>query len=162
MSEVYEALGKPDSALFYYKAFRSFADSINNDKNKADITKMGMQYDFDKVELSYQQKQQLANEQLKQQSLQIALNNAAIQRGLQLRDLQKISIQNEKLVNREKQKHLIIAKNNEKLQLGKVKALSQAQKLGKVELNQLWLFGILAVVILISILVYLLNLYRIR
>jgi|GEM_PF-3920060 len=45
---------------------------------------MGMQYDFDKVELSYQEKQQLADEQLKQQSLQLALNKAELQKGLQL------------------------------------------------------------------------------
>lgn len=162
LSEVYEAMKIPDSALFYHKAFYKFADSIVNDKNKAEITKMGLQYDFDKKELTYQQNQSLAEEQLKQQSLQLALNNAEIQKGIQLGDLQRVSLENEKLINQEKEKQLVISKNNEKLHLSRVNALSQEQKLNKLELKQLWLYGILAILVLGSVIAYLINLYRIR
>ncbi|RZL50846.1 MAG: tetratricopeptide repeat protein [Pedobacter sp.] len=162
LSEVYEALKMPDSALFYHKEFYKFADTISNDKKKNEIMKMGMQFDFDKKELSYQQKQVLADEQLKQQSLQLALNNAELQKGIQLRDLQKISLENQKLLNQEKEKQLIILKANEKLQINKVHALSQEQKLNKLELKQLWLYGLLAILVLASFIIYLINLYRIR
>ncbi len=162
LSEVYEAVKMPDSALFYHKAFYKFADSIGSDKKKTEITRMGIQYDFDKKELSYQQKQSLADAQLKQQSLQLALNNAELQKTIQLRDLQRISLENEKLINQEKEKQLIIAKNKEKLQANRVNALSQAQKLNKLELKQLWLYGALAILVLASVIVYLINLYRIR
>jgi len=162
LSEVYEAIKMPDSSLFYFKEYTKFADSITNDKKKNEITRMGIQYEFDKKELTYQQNQLIADGQLKQQKLQLALNYAELQRSLQLRDLQEVQIENEKLISAEKEKQLLISKNNEKLQLGKVKALSQEQKLNRLELNQLWLYGILAVVILVSILIYLLNLYRIR
>jgi len=162
LSELYEETNQPDSALYHFRNFSKFSDSISNDTKKAEVIKMGLQYDFDKKELSYQQKQQLDNEQLKQQELQLALNYAAIKSSIQQSDLQEVQLINEKLINEEKQKELLISKNNEKLQVSKVKALSQEQKLSKLELNQLWLFGILAVVTLISILIYLLNLYRLR
>ena len=162
LSEVYEALMKPDSALFYHKQFFKYADSIGNDKKKNEITRMGLQYDFDRKELSYQQKQLLADEQLKQQALQLALNKAEIQKGVQFRDLQRISLENEQLINKEKEKQLIISKNNEKLQSNKVRALSQQQELNRLELKQLWLYGIIAIVVLASVIGYLINLYRIR
>ena len=162
LSEVYESLKAPDSSLFYHKQFFKFADSIGNNKQKTEITRMGIQYEFDKKELSYQQKQLLADEQLKQQKLQLALNTAEIQKGLQFRDLQAVQLQNEKLRFEEKERQLLIARNKEKLQANTVNALSQQQKLNKLELKQLWLYGILALVVLLSVLIYLLNLYRIR
>ncbi|TCC88672.1 tetratricopeptide repeat protein [Pedobacter frigiditerrae] len=162
LSKVYESLKIPDSALFYFKQFTVLADSITNIKKIEEITRLGLQYDFDKKETVYKQNQQLTEEQLKQQKLQLALNTAELQRGLQLRDLQQAQLENEKLLVAENQKQLIISKNNEKLQANKVKSLSQEQKLNKLELSQLWLYGILAVVVLISILVFLMSWYRIR
>nr|WP_198160781.1 tetratricopeptide repeat protein [Pedobacter panaciterrae] len=162
LSEVYEALRMPDSALLYYKQYTKFADTISNDKKRNEITRMGIQFDFDKKELSYQQKELLTGAQLKQQQLELALNQAELQKGLQFRDLQTVQLQNEKLRSQEKEKQLLIARNNAKLQASKVSALSQQQKLNKLELKQLWLYGILALVVLGSVLVYLLNLYRIR
>lgn len=162
LSEVYEALNMPDSALIYYKQYTKLADTISNDKKKNEITRMGIQYDFDKKELSYKQKELLTAAQLKQQQLQLALNQADLQKGIQLRNLQTIQLQNEKLLSEEKEKQLIISRGNEKLQASKVNALSQQQKLNQLELKQLWLYGLLALVILMSVLVYLLNLYRIR
>lgn len=162
LSEVYQELKMPDSALLYYKQYTKFADTISNDKKRNEITRMGIQFDFDKKESSYKQKELLTGAQLKQQQLQLALNHAELQKGLQFRDLQAIQLQNEKLQSEEKEKQLIIARNNEKLQASKVNELSQQQKLNKLELKQLWLYGILALVVLGSVLVYLLNLYRIR
>lgn len=162
LSEVYEALAMPDSALFYYKKFTIFSDSISNDNNKREVTKMSMKYEFDKTEAVYKQKQLLAEEQLKQQQLELALSIAQVQQVQQLKNLQEVQLQNEKLLNEEKQKQLIIAQNNEKLQSNKVNALSQQQKLDQLELKQVWLYGILALVTLVSILIYLLNLYRLR
>lgn len=162
LSEVYEALSKPDSALHYYKMFTVFSDSISNDNNRREVTRMGLKYEFDKTEAVYKQKQLLADEQLRQQQLELALSASQFQQGEQLRRLQEVQLQNEKLLNEEKQKQLIIAQNNEKIQAGKVNALSQQQQLDRLELKQLWLYGILALVVLFSVLVFLLNLYRLR
>jgi tetratricopeptide (TPR) repeat protein/anti-sigma regulatory factor (Ser/Thr protein kinase) len=162
MSEVYEAQAKPDSALFYYKMFTTFSDSMSNDNTKSEVTKMGMRYEFDKTENLYKQKQLLADEQLKQQQLELALSLAQIQQVEQLKNLQAVQLQNEKLLNEEKQKQLIISQTNEKLQANKVDSLSQQQKLDKLELKQLWLYWVLALITLISVLIYLLNLYRLR
>lgn len=162
LSEVYEAMALPDSALHYYKLYTVFSDSISNDNNKREVTRMGMKYEFDKTEEVYKQKQLLTNEQLKQQQLELALSTSQFQQVEQLRRLQEVQLQNEKLVNEENEKQLIIAQNNEKLQANKVSALSQQQKLDQLELKQLWLYGILALVVLLSVLAYLLNLYRVR
>ncbi|MCF2517702.1 tetratricopeptide repeat protein [Dyadobacter sp. CY351] len=162
LSEIYHALKAPDSTLFYYKLFKEYGDSISNDKKKNEITRMGMKYEFDKTEAIYKQKQVLAEGQLKQNQLQLALNNAELQRGLQLRNLQNALLENEKLVRREKERQLLISKNNEKLQSSKLNALSQEQKLNQLEIRQLWLYGILAIIILASVLIYILNLNRIR
>ncbi|MCF2488053.1 tetratricopeptide repeat protein [Dyadobacter sp. CY347] len=162
LSEAYGALNRPDSAFIYYKQYKEAADSISNDQKKEEITRMGIQYEFDKTEAVYKQKQILADGQLKQQQLQIALNNAELQKGIQQRDLQRLLLDNEKLISEEKQKQLQISKNNEKLQLSKVSALSQQQALSRLQIQQLWLYGILAIVSLASILIYLLNLNRIR
>ncbi len=162
LSEVYEAMSIPDSALFYYKLFTVFSDSISNDNNKQEVTRMSMKYEFDKTEEVYKQKQLLTNEQLKQQQLELALSASQFQQVEQLRRLQEVQLQNEKLINEENEKQLIIAQNNEKLQANKVSALSQQQKLDQLELKQLWLYGVLALVVLLSVLAYLLNLYRVR
>ncbi|MCF2492920.1 tetratricopeptide repeat-containing sensor histidine kinase [Dyadobacter chenhuakuii] len=162
LSEIYNALKAPDSTLFYYKLFKEYGDSISNDKKKNEITRMGMKYEFDKTEAIYKQKQVLAEGQLKQNQLQLALNNAELQRGLQLRNLQNALLENEKLVRREKERQLLISKNNEKLQSSKLNALSQEQKLNQLEIRQLWLYGILAIITLASVLIYILNLNRIR
>ncbi len=162
LSNTYESLKIPDSALFYFKQFNVLADSINNIKNLEQITRLGLQYDFDKKETIYKQNQQLTAQQLTQQKLQLALTAAELQKGLQLRHLQQAQLENAKLITRENQKQLIIAKNKEKLQANRVKSLSQEQKLNKLELNQLLLYGVLAVVVLISVLVFLTNRYRIR
>lgn len=162
LSQAYEKLKMPDSALYYYRQFAVLKDSISNDEKRQEITRMGIQYDFDKKESLYMQQQQLTNEKLKQQRLRLALNDVQLQRSLQQRDLQKVQLQNEKLRTREKQKQLIISENKGKLQAGRVKALSQEQQLNGLRMNQLRLYGILSVVILLSVLLYLINLYRIR
>jgi tetratricopeptide (TPR) repeat protein len=162
LSKVYEGLKIPDSALFYFKQFTVLGDSISNSKKLEEITRLGIQYDFDKKETIYKQQQQIAEEQLKQQKLRLALKEADLQRALQLRDLQQVQLQNEKLLAQENQKQLVISRNKEKLQAASLKSLSQEQKLNKLELSQLWLYGILAVVVLLSVLLFLTNLYRIR
>ncbi|RZJ20552.1 MAG: tetratricopeptide repeat protein [Acinetobacter sp.] len=162
LSKIYESLKMPDSALFYFKQFTVLADSIGNNKKREEITRLGIQYDFDKKETIYKQNQQLVEQQLKQQKLQLALSEAELEKGIQLRDLQHAQLENEKLLANENQKQLIISKNKEKLQANRLRSLSQEQKLNKLELNQLWLYGVLAVVVLISILVFLSNRYRIR
>ncbi|MFC4213010.1 tetratricopeptide repeat protein [Pedobacter lithocola] len=162
MSRIYEKRKMPDSSLLYYRQYATLKDSISNDQKTKEIIRMNIQYDFDKKETTYKQHQLLSDEKLKQQQLQIALNIAEIQKGIQLRDLQAIQLQNEKLQTQEKEKKLIISTNKEKLQRGKLKALSQEQQLNKLRMNQFWLYGILFIVIVISVSLYLLNLYRIR
>lgn len=162
LSGTYEKLHMPDSALYYYRQFGLLKDSTLNDKKRQEITRLGIQYDFDKKELTYKQQQQLSEEKLKQQRLQLSLNREQLQRSTQQRDLQQVQLQNEKLRTRAKQKQLILSVNNEKLQAARVKSLSQEQQLNRLRLKQFWLYGILSAVMLTSILLYLLNLHRIR
>ncbi|HEV7379583.1 MAG TPA: histidine kinase, partial [Dyadobacter sp.] len=162
LSDTYAALNMPDSALIYYRAYKETADSISSDQKKEEITRMGLQHEFDKTETMYKQRQILADGQLKQQNLQIALNRAELQKGIQERNLQKALLENEKLIGEEKQKQLLISQNNEKLQASKLNELSQEQKLSQLEIQQLWLYGILAIVSLALVLIYFLNLSRIR
>lgn len=162
LSQVYEKKRMPDSALYYYKQYALFRDSINNSKKRDQIARLGIQFEFDKKEDNYKQQQLLADEQLKQQRLQLALNAEQLNASLRLRSLQQVQLQNEKLQKEEKQKQLLIAENNGKLQAVKVRELSQQQKLDKLELRQLWLYTILIVVLLSSILLFLYNKYRIR
>jgi sensor histidine kinase YesM len=162
LSQVYEKLSMPDSALFYYKRFASIRDSISSDQKKQELNTMVIQYDFDKKESAYQQQQLLSNGQFKQQQLQLVLNSVKLQKSMQQQQLQQAQLQNQKLQTQEKQKQLIISKNSEKLQANRVSALSQQQQLAKLQLNQLWLYGILSLVILLSLILFLLNFYRIR
>ncbi|EDM36170.1 Tetratricopeptide TPR_2 [Pedobacter sp. BAL39] len=162
LSKVYEKLAMPDSALFYYKSFAMLKDSISNSRKRDEIARLSIQYEFDKKETDYQQQQVLNEEQLKQQRLQLALNAEQLNASIRLRSLQQAQLQNEKLQKEEKQKLLLIAENNGKLQSVKVKQLSQLQMLNKLELKQLWLYAIIVVIILISILLLVYNKYRIR
>lgn len=162
LSEIYEALKMPDSALFYYKRAALLKDSISNSRKRDEIARLSIQFEFDKKETDYKQQQALSNEQLKQQRLQLALNAEQLNAGKRLRSLQQVQLQNEKLQKEEKQKLLLIAENNGKLQSVKVKQLSQQQKLNKLELKQLWLYTVLAVVVFISVLLFLYSKYRIR
>lgn len=162
LSQVYEKLSMPDSALFYYKRFASIKDSVLNDQKKQELNTMVIRYDFDKKESAYQQQQLLSNEELKQQQLRLAFNNVKLQKSTQQQQLQHVQLQNEKLQTQEKQKQLIISQNSEKLQANRVSALSQQQQLAKLQLKQFWLYGILSVVVLLSLLLLLLNFYRIR
>jgi len=162
LSKVYEKLNFTDSALFYYKKYSLFKDSINNSKKRDEIARLSIQYEFDKKEVTYQQQQALADEQMKQQRLQLALNSEQLNASQRLRSLQLVQLQNEKLQKEEQQKQLVISINNGKLQSVKVKQLSQQQKLDKLELKQLWLYAVLLVLLLSSILLFLYNKYRIR
>ncbi|KQM77159.1 hypothetical protein ASE74_18040 [Pedobacter sp. Leaf216] len=162
LSKLYEKLKLPDSALFYYKNYAMFKDSVDNSKKRDEIARLGIQYEFDKKEATYQQQQSLADEQMKQQRLQLALNAEQLNASLRLRSLQQVQLQNEKLQKEEKQKLLLISINSGKLQSVKVKQLSQQQKLDKLELKQLWLYAILIVLVLSSVLLFLYNKYRIR
>lgn len=162
LSKVYEKKKMPDSALYYYKQYALFRDSISNSRKRDEIARLSIQYDFDKKEDSYKQLKALADEQLKQQRLELALNAEQLNAGIRLRSLQEVQLQNEKLQKEEKQKQLLIAENMGKLQSIKVKELSQQQRLDKLELKQLWLYTILSVVILSSVLLFVYNKYRIR
>lgn len=162
LSEIYQKKGMPDSALFYFQKSTKLKDSINSDQKKQEITRMTIQYDFDKKENDYKQEQLLSNEKLKQEHLKLALNGQKLQTSMQEQALQKIQLQNEKLQTEEKQKQLQISVNSEKLQKGKVRALYQQQQLEKLKSRQLWLFTILLAVIVLSVLLLLLNQYRIR
>ena len=162
LSKVYEKKKMPDSALYYYKQYALFRDSINTSKKRDEIARLSIQYEFDKKEEGYKQLKALADEQLKQQRLELALNAEQLNAGMRLRSLQAVQLQNEKLQKEEQQKQLLMAENTGKLQRIKVRELSQQQQLDQLELKQLWLYTILVVVVLSSVLLLLYNKYRIR
>ncbi len=66
LSAYFERTGNADSALFYYKQYILFRDSIDNEQNRQQITRLEMQYDFDLKEQDYLKEQELSKLQLKQ------------------------------------------------------------------------------------------------
>src|ERR1700761_3881872 len=50
MSLIYEKQGNYKEALKSYRSYTALSDSISNDKKRTEITRLGMQYEFDKKE----------------------------------------------------------------------------------------------------------------
>ena len=52
LKDAFEGLGQYDSALYYYKISEDLEDSLLNEENLVEVTKMEMNFDFEKKELA--------------------------------------------------------------------------------------------------------------
>ena len=64
LSELYEVTGKPVVALNYYKKYKQYTDSLSNKQNTEQITRLEMEYEFERLlkrkeieELTYKENQ---------------------------------------------------------------------------------------------------------
>lgn len=66
LSQYFEKTGRYDSSLYYHKQFLLFKDSIDNESNKKQLTRLELQYDFDLKEQEYIQQQAISKLQIRQ------------------------------------------------------------------------------------------------
>ncbi|MDR7131807.1 tetratricopeptide (TPR) repeat protein [Algoriphagus sp. 4150] len=66
LSKYFERAGRYDSALFYQKDFIALRDSIENESNQNQLTRLELQYDFDLKEQEYLQQQAISSLQIRQ------------------------------------------------------------------------------------------------
>jgi len=66
LSEHHEKNRRMDSALFYFKQQTALLDSIDNENNKAELTRLELQYDFDLKEQEYLQQQAISKLRFRQ------------------------------------------------------------------------------------------------
>jgi signal transduction histidine kinase/CheY-like chemotaxis protein/Tfp pilus assembly protein PilF len=59
LAQMYEEMSDYKKALFYFQEFKIYSDSISNEENKSEITRLGLKYEYDKkleIKESEQQK----------------------------------------------------------------------------------------------------------
>jgi len=66
LSRYFEKTGRLDSALYYHKQFLLLKDSLDNEANRKQLTRLELQYDFDLKEQEYIQQQAISKLQIKQ------------------------------------------------------------------------------------------------
>lgn len=165
LSDIYVAQGKYKEAYEMYTVFKQYSDSIFNSGNTKKLTQLQMQYDFDKQSDSLKQQEELTGEQLKQQvllakqqqqQLELGANELVITK--KEKDLQILAylksqedLENEQLEKKGKEKQLALSEKEKQLQQVTVKGLSQQQVLGKLRLQQQWIYSI-GILILLGLL----------
>src|SRR5690606_34123996 len=66
LSLYFEKTGRYDSALYYNKQHTLFKDSLDNESNRKELTRLELQYDFDLKEQQYIQEQAINELRLRQ------------------------------------------------------------------------------------------------
>lgn len=169
LSDIYEKIGKVDSAYLSFKKFIAVKDNIESEDNKKQITRLEMKYEFDTKEEKYKNEQLLANERLNQQQLMLDLNQSKLNESNKERDLVRLNylktqseLQNEQLEKKAQEKQLILTEREKDIQSEKSKTLLQTKKLNELHIKQLWLYGILSIIGLAGILSLFINHFRIK
>lgn len=91
LSQIYEHLGKMDSAYISFKKYIELKDNIDNENNRKQLSRLEIQYEFDTKEEKYKTAELLANEKLNQQKLMLALNQANLTKSQKERDLIRLN-----------------------------------------------------------------------
>ena len=66
LSQYFEKTARFDSALYYHKQFLTYKDSLDNEANQNQLTRLELQYDFDLKEQEYVQQQAIRDLQFRQ------------------------------------------------------------------------------------------------
>jgi tetratricopeptide (TPR) repeat protein len=169
LSDIYEKIGKLDSAYVNFKRFIAVKDQIENEDKQKQVTRLEMKYEFDSKEEKYKNEQLLSNERLNQQQLMLDLNQSKLNESIKERDLVRLNylktqseLKSEQLEKKAKEKQLTIAEREKDIQLEKSKSLLQTKKLNELRIKQLWLYGVLTIIGLAAILSFFINHYRIK
>lgn len=168
LSDSYEKLNRADSAYYYYKKFVAVKEKIEGDANRKQVTRLELKYEFDTKEEKYKTAQLLANERLNQQQLMLSLNQTKLMASNKERDLVRLNylktqaeLQNQKLQKKSQDKQLALVQKEKAIQEQLAISLSQDQKLKELHIKQLWLYGIIAIIGVVSVLSFIIHRLRI-
>ncbi|MFM9988980.1 tetratricopeptide repeat protein [Flavobacterium sp.] len=160
LSDLYEKEGLMDSAYIYFKKYISAKDEIENENNRKQISRLEIQYEFDTKEEKYKTKQLLDDQNLKQQQLLLALNNAKLGESNKERDLVRLNylktqseLKAEQFAKNAQKKQLTIAEKEVEI---KQKEIKIANLFIQVKEKQKWylIAGLLLLAIIGSLLFY--------
>ncbi len=182
----YEKQNNYPQAFETYKKFVSIRDSIQNTEKEKKITRLTIQYEFDKKEDSLKLYKEISDGKLQQQLLiakqqqqQLALNqkeldisNKELDISNKEKDLQKLAylkaqadLQNEQLEKKGKEEQLVLAEKNKQLQLVKVNSLTQEKELNVFKQRQQWIYivcGLVLVGLIVFVFFYRARLQQVR
>ena len=127
LSEIYEKQGRADSAYIYFKKYFEVKESIDNENNRKQISRLEVQYEFDTKEEKYKIQQLLDAENLKQKGLLLDLNSAKLSVSNKERDLVKLNylktqsdLKTEQLEGVARTKQLLVAEKEVKLKKNEI------------------------------------------
>ncbi len=129
ISRLYELQGDYKNAYDSYKNFISLRDSIQGQEVKKNITRLEMQYTFDKKETELKYEQRLTNEKLEKQTLINIQQKQEIELTNKEKDLQRLAYLKEKAERQEKEKQLTLSEKEKQLQSAKVEVLGKEKAL---------------------------------
>lgn len=154
-SDYFSKTGSADSALAYYKKSTAIKDSILGDEAQKKITKMELQYDFDRKADSLRFRNELTAIELQKQFLHSQKQKQELLLIEKDRQLQKLlsfqrlsALQAEQKEGNEKAKQLNIANKEKELQKARITALDKDNYLNKLRLRQQWFFSLGSIILL--------------
>ncbi len=160
LSEIFEKQGKMDSAYVYFKKYYDVKESIDNENNRKQISRLEVQYEFDTKEEKYKNQQLLDAQNLKQQQFQLALNNAKLTVSNKERDLAKLNflktqtdLKTKQLESDSRKKQLEIAENEVKLRKSEIE-IANLNIAAKEKQKWYLIAGLLMLTIIGSLLFY--------
>ena len=160
LSEIYEKQGKADSAYVYFKKYFDIKESIDNENNRKQISRLEVQYEFDTKEEKYKTQQLLDAENLKQQQFLFALNDAKLTVSNKERDLVKLSflktqadLKTEQLESISRRKQLELAEKEVKLRKSEIE-IANLNIAAKEKQKWFFVAGLLMLTIIGSLLFY--------
>lgn len=142
LSELHSQNKNADSAYYYYKKYIDIKETVDNENNRKQISRLEIQYEFDAKEERYKNKQILDGEHLKQNELLLDLNNLKLSESNKERDLAHLDflktqteLENEQLASGVQKKQLEISKKEIQIKKNEIKAKQNEIKLNKLELS---------------------------
>ena len=160
LSEIFEKQGKMDSAYVYFKKYFDVKETIDNENNRKQISRLEVQYEFDSKEEKYKTQQLLDAENLKQQQFLFALNDAKLTVSNKERDLVKLNflktqadLKTKQLESVAQKKQLEIAENEVKLRKSEIE-IANLNIAAKEKQKWYFVAGLLMLTIIGSLLFY--------
>jgi anti-sigma regulatory factor (Ser/Thr protein kinase) len=169
LSEYYTRHQQPDSALFFFKKHVAFRDSLQSEQNKKQVTRLEMQYEFDKKETFYKQEQLLSEARVREKDLLLKVSQEQLTRSQQEQKIQQLAFQNAQnqlqvaelgRLELERKKELAEKEKNEQAAL--LKVVSQEAELAKLRNRQQILYASLGIALLILLSGFLVSKARTR
>lgn len=148
LMKIYSHLHRPDTSLYYYALRQQLADSILNQDNTRKLTRLHMQYEFDKKEEQYQHQQEVHALNMQRELLLHQLSRNALEKSRQDQKIQAAELSNQKLQTSESLQQLRLATQEKTLAQAENKGLQQENELSALRLRQFWLFAFIGLLAL--------------